>query len=162
MAGRTSPAKKPKDSYNSMRFKRVIVINPPSPPGYVANRESHGGYGQLYPVGTTNFPPLDVPYLAGYLHEKQIPLEVLDGQGHSLGPEELATRVQMLANENRSEKILVIVRVALCCLDWDLSVCSKIKGTCGDISLAIWGPVLSKVLNRVRYEASLDFVIHNE
>src|SRR6266576_3037301 len=59
-----------------MRFKTVIVINPPSPPGCVVNRDSHGGYGQLYPLGATILPPLDIPYLAGYLSEKQVPLKI--------------------------------------------------------------------------------------
>ena len=64
-----------------MRFEKVIVVNPPSPPGYVANRESHGGYGQLYPIGAPIPISLDLPYLVGYLAGKGVPLEVLEAQG---------------------------------------------------------------------------------
>jgi hypothetical protein len=42
-----------------MRFKKVMIINPPSPPGYVANKDSMGGFGQLFPIRGTRFPPLD-------------------------------------------------------------------------------------------------------
>ena len=64
-----------------MRFEKVVVVNPPSPPGYVANRDSMGGYGQLYPIGATPFPPLDLPYLAAFLAEKGIAVEVLEAVG---------------------------------------------------------------------------------
>ena len=40
-----------------MRFEKVMAINPPSPPGYVVNRDSMGGYGQLYPMGAAPFRP---------------------------------------------------------------------------------------------------------
>ena len=50
-----------------MRFRRAIIVNPPHPPGYVSNKDSMGGFGQLFPRGAPPFPPLDLPYLAGYL-----------------------------------------------------------------------------------------------
>ena len=31
-----------------MRFEKIILVNPPSPVGYVANRDSMGGFGQLF------------------------------------------------------------------------------------------------------------------
>ncbi len=72
-----------------MRFHQVIAVNPPSPPGWVANRDSMGGYGQLYPIGATPSPPLDLPYLAGYLAAKGVPVEVLEAQGLDLDLESL-------------------------------------------------------------------------
>src|SRR5712671_3294461 len=105
-----------------MRFKTVIVINPPSPPGYVANRDSMGGYGQLYPIGAPLLPPLDVPYLAAYLAEKNVPLEVLETQGLDLTPQQLSEQVAKLAHEGEPGQILLVVRTALPSLDWELSV----------------------------------------
>ena len=67
-----------------MGYSKVIVVNPPSPPGYVANRDSMGGYGQLYPLGATILPPLDIPYLAAYLVAKGVPIEVIETQGLEL------------------------------------------------------------------------------
>jgi len=38
-----------------MRFAKIVAINPPSPPGYVANRDSMGGY---MASSTRSEPPL--------------------------------------------------------------------------------------------------------
>src|SRR5262249_55084847 len=69
---------------SSMRFEKVMETNPPSPPGYVVTRDSMGGYGQLYPMGAAPFPPLDLPYLAGYLTDKGIQVEVVEALGLGL------------------------------------------------------------------------------
>ena len=45
----------------------AILLNPPNPPGYVSNKDSMGGFGQLFHEGAPPFPPLDLPYLAGAL-----------------------------------------------------------------------------------------------
>src|ERR1700720_1298600 len=111
----------------SVQFKMVVVVNPPSPPGYVANRDSMGGYGQLYPIGAPVLPPLDVPYLLGYLESKGVPFEVLETQGLGLSREQLAQEVARMAGGDPSERTLVVVRTALPSLDWDLSVCDTIK-----------------------------------
>src|SRR4029079_7659652 len=106
-----------------MRFEKVVVVNPPSPPGYVANRDSMGGYGQLYPIGATPFPPLDLPYLAAFLAEKGIAVEVLEAVGLGFEVGELVKRIRSMAAEKPGSAIAV-VRAALCSLDWDLSVCA--------------------------------------
>lgn len=144
-----------------MRFNKVVLINPPSPPGYTANRDSMGGYGQLYPAGVNIAPPLDLPYLAGSLLEKEISIDVLEAQGLDLSPAQLGERVQKHVRDTKGG-VLVVVRTALCSLDWDLSVCKTIKDAEGSISLAIWGAVLPHVKSRVTAEKSLDYVIHNE
>jgi len=143
-----------------VRFNKVIVVNPPNPAGYVANRDSMGGYGQLYPAGATILPPLDVPYLAGYLIEKGVRVDVLESQGLELDLDHL---VAELGNrvESQPELILVVVRLALCSLDWDLLVCDRIKKSTG-VSLGIWGSVLPHVQTRLMAESSVDYIIHNE
>lgn len=145
-----------------MRFKKVIVINLPSPPGYVVNRDSMGGFGQLYPPGATIFPPLDVPYLAAYLVQNGISSEVIEAQGLDLDREQLVNRVAKIAKENQPGHTLVVARVALCSLDWDLSVCSAIKVGTRGVALAIYGPVVPQVQERVRREYSLDYIIQGE
>ena len=61
-----------------MRLGRAIVVNPPNPSGYVSNKDSMGGFGQLYPAGAPPFPPLDVPYLAAFLAREGFPVEVVE------------------------------------------------------------------------------------
>lgn len=144
-----------------MRFNKVVIVNPPSPPGYTANRDSMGGYGQLYPAGVNVAPPLDLPYLASYLIDKGVPLEVFEAQGLELTLDELVQDIRKSVQPD-PKGTLIVVRAALCSLDWDLSVCSAIKMGAGAASLAIWGSVLPHVQKRVTQESSLDYVIHNE
>src|SRR5215831_19469364 len=145
-----------------MRFAKVIIINPPSPPGYVANRDSMGGYGQLYPIGAPILPPLDVPYLAAYLAEKNVSLTVLEAQGLDLTTQQLSEQVAKLAQESEPEQILLVVRTALPSLDWDLSVCAALKETAQNVKLAIYGSIVPHVLHRVYQETSLDYIIKGE
>src|SRR5215831_14452238 len=91
-------------------FNKIIVVNPPNPPGYVANRDSMGGYGQLYPIGAPVMPPLDIPYLIAYLAEKGVALEAIDSQGLDLTVEQLANRVARVADENAPGQTLAVVR----------------------------------------------------
>jgi anaerobic magnesium-protoporphyrin IX monomethyl ester cyclase len=144
-----------------MRFETIVVINPPSPPGYVANRDSMGGYGQLYPIGATPFPPLDVPYLAAFLIGKGIAVEVLEAVGLDLKLDELVERVARITSDEPAT-VLVTMRAALCSLDWDLSVCAAIRQANPEIKLAIYGPVLSYVNRRVEQEGTLDYIIRGE
>jgi hypothetical protein len=92
-----------------MRFEKVIAINPQSPPGYVANRDSLGGYGQLYPIGAIPFPPLDLPYLAGYLVDKGIQVSVLESLGLGLDVGALVERIASIARE-KPGGVLAVVR----------------------------------------------------
>jgi len=145
-----------------VQFKMVVVVNPPSPPGYVANRDSMGGYGQLYPIGAPVLPPLDVPYLLGYLESKNIPFEVLETQGLGLSREQLAQEVARIAGSDPSERTLVVVRTALPSLDWDLSVCDTIKSVAPNSSIAVYGSIVSHVLHRVLKEPCIDYVLRDE
>ena len=144
-----------------MRFEKVIAINPPSPPGYVANRDSMGGYGQLYPIGATPFPPLDLPYLAGYLTHKGIPVEVLETLGLGLDVSALTSRIATIAGK-KPASILAVVRTALCSLDWDLSVCDAIKKANPEIKLAVYGSIVPHLQKRVEQEPGLDYIIQGE
>jgi anaerobic magnesium-protoporphyrin IX monomethyl ester cyclase len=145
-----------------MRFSKVVILNPPSPPGTVANRDSMGGYGQLYAVGATILPPLDVPYLAAYLEEKAIPLEVLEAQGLGLDRDQVADRISQLTASNGAGSNLVVVRTALPSLDWDLSVCAAIKAAAPGTAIAVYGSIVSHVLHRVHREPCLDYVLRGE
>ena len=56
-----------------------------------------GGYGQLYPAGATILPPLDVPYLAGYLIEKGVLADVLESQGLELDLDHLVAHGDLVS-----------------------------------------------------------------
>src|SRR5438552_17236111 len=92
------------------RFQKVLVINPPSPPGYVANRDSQGRYGQLYPLGATIPIALDMPYLLAYLAEQGVSVESIEAQGLDLDCLQVAARIAELAGKAEPDNILVVVR----------------------------------------------------
>jgi radical SAM superfamily enzyme YgiQ (UPF0313 family) len=56
-------------------------------------------------------------------------------------------------------KLLLAVRTSLPTLDWDLTICSDIKEKIANASIALFGPVVASVMERVQRESSLDFVI---
>ncbi len=145
-----------------MRFGQVVVVNPPSPPGYVSNKDSMGGFGQLFPEGATLLPPLDLPYLAAYLDDKGLRVEVLEALGLGLSKEQLAKRVAEVAASSESERTLVTVRTSAPTLDWDLSVCDAMKKASPEVAVAIYGPVIPHVLKRLEQDPCLDFILEGE
>lgn len=145
-----------------MRFTKAILVNPPSPPGYVINKDSMGGFGQLYPAGVSILPPLDLPYLAGYLADKGLALEVLESQGLDLTPEQLAQCVAKLAANKQEGRTLVVVRTSAPTLDLDLAVCSQMKTAAPHIALALYGAVVPHVRKRLYRDSTLDYILQGE
>ena len=142
-----------------MRFEKVILVNPPSPAGYVANRDSMGGFGQLFAEDATILPPLDLVYLAGYLATKTVSLVVLEAEGLGLNAIELAERV---AAASDSRPALVVVRTAAPTLDDDLAACALIKKAQSAVRIAMYGAVVSHVGKRLERDAVLDYVVQGE
>lgn len=138
----------------SMMYRKTFVVNPPSPPGYVSNKDSMGGFGQLYPTGATLFPPLDLIYLASYLVEKKYSVELLESLALDLDKDRLLARIG--AN---TEPALVVVRTSAPTVDWDLSICAAIKERAPRSRIAIYGAVAASVKNRVQKEPSVDYII---
>lgn len=145
-----------------MRFAKVVVVNPPSPPGYVSNKDSMGGFGQMYPVGATLFPPLDMIYLASYLVEMKLPVEVFESLAHELTRERLIDKLQSVSNLSGGRPILIVVRTSAPTLDWDLSVCRDIKTKVGAAAVAIYGSVVAQVMKRIEKEAGVDYIIKGD
>jgi anaerobic magnesium-protoporphyrin IX monomethyl ester cyclase len=142
-----------------MRYSKAIVINPPSPPGYVSNKDSMGGFGQLYPVGATYLPPLDLVYLTSYLTEQNCPVEVFECLGLELNRTQLMDKLSGLRAQLPEGTLLLAVRTSLPTLDWDLTICADIKQKITNVSIALFGPVVGSVMPRVQRESSLDYVI---
>ncbi len=88
-------------------------------------------------------------------------MEVLEALGLGLDVGELVKRIGGMAAENPGA-VLVVVRAALCSLDWDLTVCAAIKDANPEIKVAIYGTILSHVNKRVEQEGSLDYIIRGE
>lgn len=143
-----------------MRFTKTITVNPPSPDGYVSNKDSMGGFGQLFPIGATPFPPLDLIYLTSYLVEKKFPVSIIECLAHEMNQEQLIERIESTCRTE--EAPLVIMRTSAPTLDSDLDVCREIRAKVPNASLVIYGPVVPKVLSRIQKENFIDYIIKGD
>jgi radical SAM superfamily enzyme YgiQ (UPF0313 family) len=139
-------------------FRKTIIVNPPSPPGFVSNKDSMGGFGQLFPIGATLFPPLDLIYLASYLFEKTHSVVLLESLALDLDKERLLEKVATAANE----PALIVVRTSAPTLDWDLAICDAMKKQAPGSKIAIYGSVVPSVKRRIEKESSIDYIISGD
>ena len=146
----------------NMRFSKVIVINPPSPIGYVSNKDSMGGFGQLFPIGATPFPPLDLIYLGSYLAEKNYSLRIFECLAQELTKEQLTKEIAALSVPENETPLLIVVRTSAPTLDWDIAVCRDLKKRVSNACFGIYGPVVPKVLARIQQETCLDFIFKGD
>lgn len=142
-----------------MRFLRALVINPPNPAGYVSNKDSMGGFGQLYPAGAPPFPPLDIPYLGAFLLEQGLEVEVIEAGALQLSTDAVVDRLRQNAG---GASALVLVRTSLPTVDWDLEFCRALKARGAAATVALFGPAVPSLVPRVSQEAALDFIVLGE
>lgn len=141
-----------------MRFKRAIIINPPHPPGYVSNKDSMGGFGQLFPRGAPHFPPLDLPYLAAYLLREGFEIRVIEAGALDQSCAEVCDAI---ASEEGSGA-LAVIRTSLPTIDWDLEVCAEFRRRCPGLPLALCGGAVPSLLFRIQLYPAVDFAILGE
>lgn len=144
------------------RFSRVLVINPPSPAGFVSNKDSMGGFGQLFPVGATYMPPLDMVYLASYLTERQVQVEVLECLGMELDLTQLAAAVARACRAEAAGEVLAVIRTSTPTLDWDLDVCAALKARAAALQIALCGAVVTHVAKRIHDARVVDYIVRGE
>lgn len=142
-----------------MRFQKAVIVNPPNPPGYVSNKDSMGGFGQLYPVGAPPFPPLDIPYLAAFLLERGLATEVIEAGALHLSTDQVCAR---LNGDPVAPQALLLVRTSLPTIDWDLQVCGELKQRCAGVTVALFGAVVTSLLHRIEQDQQIDFIILGE
>ena len=142
-----------------MRFSRAILVNPPHPPGYVSNKDSMGGFGQLYPRGAPPFPPLDLPYLAAYLLREGFDVDVIEAGALDLS---CAQTSEAIATKGAGDATLVVIRTSLPTIDWDLDVCAEIHRRSPQFRIALWGGAVASLVFRVQRDPTIDFVVVGE
>jgi len=137
----------------------TVLVNPPNPSGYVSNKDSMGGFGQLYHVGASPFPPLDMPYLAATLTEAGLPVTVFESGALKWSLDTLCQAIGRLPDHSSA---LIVLRTSLPTIDWDLQVCAAIRDRCHPAKILIYGPVVSPLLGRVQRESAVDYVVLGE
>lgn len=139
-----------------MTHSAVFLVNPPNPSGHVSNKDSMGGFGQLFPVGASAFPPVDMPYLAATLTEAKIPVEVFESGAMRWSLDDLCRAIDTTGKAN---DCILVVRTSLPTIDWDLEVCAQLRARCRPAKILIYGPVVAPLLWRVQRDAEVDFAV---
>ena len=142
-----------------MSFRKAILVNPPNPPGFVSNKDSMGGFGQLFHAGAAPFPPLDLPYLAAVVGEHGFAVSVIEAGALRLSLDETVAAV---ASAGAGGDTLVLLRTSLPTLDWDLEVAAELRRQVGPGGLGLYGPVLASVLARVQRDTVIDVAVMGE
>ena len=141
-------------------YNKILVVNGPSPPGYMAHKDSMGGFGQLFPAGSPIFPPLDLIYLGSYLIDKGLDVEILESLALDLSRDALCDQIRASVGEDC--RALVVLRTSAPTLDWDLDLCQQVKESAADLDVALYGNVVPHVLWRVKEEPAVDFIVSGE
>jgi MoaA/NifB/PqqE/SkfB family radical SAM enzyme len=139
-----------------MKITSVYLLNPPNPAGHVSNKDSMGGFGQLYPTGASPFPPLDLPYLAATLTEARIDVKVFEAGALRWSLAELCRAIDAAGPAHDA---LLVVRTSLPTIDWDLEVCAELRARCRPARILVYGPVVGPLLWRVQREAAVDYAV---
>jgi anaerobic magnesium-protoporphyrin IX monomethyl ester cyclase len=137
----------------------AILVNPPNPPGYVSNKDSMGGFGQLYNEGAPPFPPLDLPYLAATLSTNGFPVDVVEAGAMGWSTDDVCTRILSMPAARDS---VVVVRTSLPTIDHDLEFCATLRQRVQPKRVVMYGAAVKPLLPRIKRDVVLDAVITGE
>ncbi|MCQ9205352.1 MAG: radical SAM protein [Omnitrophica bacterium] len=137
----------------------LILVNPPNPPGKVSNKDMMGGLGQLYEEGAPKIPPIDIPYTAACLKQKNIPVEVIDCLGLDYDSDALILSLKKKLVDN--EKISIALRTSLPTYCHDMEVARNIKQQT-NAQLVFFGPQVSLYPKETIEKNFIDVVIIGE
>lgn len=116
------------------RSVMISIVNPPNPPNTVSNKDTMGGLGQLYPIGSKiKMPPLDIPATVAVLRSKGFPFDVFD----CLGLDADISGLLLHLHEKKSK--FIAIRTSTPSFEWDLRVAKIIK-TLTHAEIILFGP----------------------
>ena len=147
-------------SVEQPRFARAIIINPPNPTGYTSNKDSMGGFGQLYGSGAPPAPPLDLPYLAAYLRRADVPLTVIEAGAEKWTVTQTLEHINSL-DINLGES-LCLIRTSVPTIDWDLDFCQELRNACHPGAIAMTGSPVGALSSRIQQDTNIDYAISGE
>ena len=134
----------------------IVLVNPPSPPGTISNKDTMGGFGQLYPIGSlSKMPPLDIPYAAAVLRQRSIPSAVVDCLGSDLDSDLFLDRIAQLHPD------IIAVRTSLPTFDWDMKIAGRVKERTAALVI-LFGPCVSYLYLEALQSDAIDGVVFGE
>jgi len=136
---------------------KVVLVNPPSPPGATANREGAAGMGVLLPQeGGFFYPPQTVAYAASVLREEGFEVKAADAVGEGLAQE---ATLAFLAEEKPQA---VGVFVSWATLEGDLAFVRALRRTLPQARILAFGPALRFGGDEALHRSPLDAVVVGE
>lgn len=133
---------------------RFVFLDPPSPPGRVAFRDAHGGFGEMCRSSRLRTPTLDLFHSAAWALEAGGRADVVDSVVRGHRPEEAVAAVRALAPD------VLAVRTAFGSLTHDLRTALRAKAATG-ARLVFFGP--QAAVDRARLlSAGADAVVLGE
>jgi len=112
-----------------------------------------GGFGQLYDSSTTTkIPPIDLPYIAALLRDRNYFFKIFDCLGNNW---DLNTLISQLKNEVPD---YIAIRTSTPTFEWDLKVAQKIKENCS-APIIFFGPHSSLFPMKTLDNDSVDAII---
>ena len=115
---------------------RFVFLDPPSPPGFVSFKHSHGGYGEFCRKSRLRVPTLDLFHGASLLLERGVDAQLVDSV---LEDHTAASCAEEVARRKPS---WVVIRTAAFSLPADLELARLIKDRTG-AKIALYGHQLS-------------------
>ncbi len=134
----------------------IVLINPPNPPGKISNKDMMGGLGQLYDKGGALVPPMDLPYTAAGLLQRNIPVNVIDCLGLRYDIKRLLEEIKAIKNIK-----LIAIRTSLPTYAFDLQTASLLKEVI-QVPLVFFGPYVSLIPAETLRQHPVDIVITGE
>ncbi len=134
----------------------IVLVNPPNPPGMVSNKDTMGGLGQLYPLGTlSKMPPLDLLHCAAVLRRRQVPFQMLECLGSALDRDLFLDAIGKLPVQ------LIAIRTSLPSFDWDLEIAGLAKRATG-ASVLLFGHCMTYLQEEALRHDAVDAVLLGE
>ncbi len=136
--------------------KTVFLVNPPSPPGRVSNKDMMGGFGQCYPPECdVVIPPTDLPGIAAVLLESKVDVRVVECLGSG------GTVDDLLAEVEKAGPAMVFLRTSTPTFSWDAGVAGRIKEK-ADTKTVFFGPHVGVVPDDVMASPHVDAIVIGE
>lgn len=133
---------------------RLVFLDPPSPPGRVAFRDAHGGYGEMCLSSRLRTPTLDLFHSAAWAQAEGADVSVVDSVVLAHRPEEAVAAVAALRPD------ILAVRTAFGSRDEDLAAGLRAKSATG-ARLVFFGPQAAVDRERL-LAAGVDAVVVGE
>jgi len=137
----------------------IILINPPNPPGKVSNKDMMAGLGQLYERDGVMVPPIDIPYIAACLREKNIPVKITDCLGLQYDKDALLEEVRNVVSIDGCR--IIAIRTSLPTYPYDMKIAQLLKDDIG-AQIVMFGPYVALTPKEVITHDFIDGVVVGE